>query len=91
MTNGYGAMPEYGTQVAPRDRWCIAAYIRALQLSQNAVQADIPEGQKFPSPPPHFGDIGNGATLPIAETAPPSEGAEAGQKPEGEQKKEEPK
>jgi hypothetical protein len=37
MTNGYGVMPEYGTQVAPRDRWCIAAYIRALQLSQNAT------------------------------------------------------
>jgi len=40
-------MPEYGTQVAPRDRWCIAAYIRALQLSQNATSADVPTGQKF--------------------------------------------
>ena len=64
MTNGYGVMPEYGTQVAPRDRWCIAAYIRALQLSQNATSADVPTGQKVPSAPPQFRDIGNGATLP---------------------------
>ena len=51
-------------QIAPRDRWCIAAYIRALQLSQNATSADIPAGQKVPSPAPQFRDIGNGATLP---------------------------
>jgi hypothetical protein len=72
MTHGYGVMPEYGTQVATRDRWCIAAYIRALQLSQNAPASDIPAGQKVPSPPPQFRDIGNGATLPQAEPAPPA-------------------
>ena len=70
MTNGFGVMPEYGTQVAPRDRWCIAAYIRALQLSQNATSSDVPAGQKVPSPPPQFRDIGNGATLP--QVAPPT-------------------
>jgi mono/diheme cytochrome c family protein len=70
ITNGFGVMPEYGTQVSARDRWCIAAYIRALQLSQNATSADIPEGQKVPSPAPEFRDIGNGATLP--EVKPPS-------------------
>lgn len=64
-TNGYGVMPDYASQVEPRDRWCIAAYIRALQLSQNAPAADIPSGQKVPSPPPQFRDIGNGATLPV--------------------------
>jgi mono/diheme cytochrome c family protein len=42
MTNGYGAMASYATQVEPRDRWAIAAYIRALQLSQNAKPADLP-------------------------------------------------
>ena len=36
MTNGYGAMYSYASRVAPDDRWRIAAYIRALQLSQNA-------------------------------------------------------
>jgi hypothetical protein len=63
-TNGFGVMPDYAAQVAPRDRWCIAAYIRTLQLSQNATSADVPAGQKVPSPPPQFRDIGNGATLP---------------------------
>jgi hypothetical protein len=44
MTNGYGAMPDYAAQVTPADRWAIVAYIRALQLSQNAQQADVPSG-----------------------------------------------
>ena len=35
MTNGYGAMYSYASRVAVDDRWRIAAYIRALQLSQN--------------------------------------------------------
>ncbi len=34
MTEGYGAMPSYRAQVPVQDRWAIAAYIRALQLSQ---------------------------------------------------------
>lgn len=44
MTNGYGAMPDYASQITPEDRWAIAAYIRALQLSQNAKPQDVPEG-----------------------------------------------
>jgi mono/diheme cytochrome c family protein len=44
MTNGYGAMPDYAAQITPQDRWAIAAYIRALQLSQNAKQTDVPAG-----------------------------------------------
>lgn len=35
MTNGFGVMPSYAAQVPPADRWAIAAYIRALQLSQH--------------------------------------------------------
>lgn len=65
MTNGFGVMPDYSAQVAPRDRWAIAAYIRALQLSQNATAAEIPPGQKIPTAPPNFQDIGTGATLPV--------------------------
>ena len=65
MTNGFGAMPDYASQIPARDRWCIVAYIRALQLSQNAAMADVPAGQKVPSNPPVFrGDPGSGATLP---------------------------
>jgi len=42
MTNGYGTMYSYAARVSPRDRWCIAAYIRALQLSQDAPKSDVP-------------------------------------------------
>jgi len=42
ITNGFGAMPDYAAQVPPADRWAIATYIRALQLSQNATLADVP-------------------------------------------------
>jgi mono/diheme cytochrome c family protein len=49
ITNGYGAMPEYASQVAPADRWAIVAYIKALQLSQNAKPADAPSGAKVES------------------------------------------
>lgn len=45
MTNGYGAMPDYAAQLTPEDRWAVAAYIRALQLSQNAKAADVPAGK----------------------------------------------
>jgi hypothetical protein len=44
MTNGYGAMPDYSAQLPPADRWSVAAYIRALQLSQNAKESDVPSG-----------------------------------------------
>ncbi len=40
MTNGYGAMYPYASRVPVDDRWRIASYIRALQLSQNAP-ADV--------------------------------------------------
>lgn len=35
VTEGYGSMPSYAGQISPRDRWCIAAYVRALQQSQH--------------------------------------------------------
>jgi mono/diheme cytochrome c family protein len=43
VTNGYGSMPDYRQQIPPRDRWAIIAYIRALQLSQHAPLAQLPE------------------------------------------------
>ena len=46
MTNGFGAMADYSTRVSPRDRWAIAAYIRALQYSQRAALADVPEDKR---------------------------------------------
>ena len=44
MTHGYGAMPDYSAQLTPVDRWAVAAYIRALQLSQSATAQDVPAG-----------------------------------------------
>ena len=42
ITNGFGSMYSYGDRIAPADRWAIIAYIRALQLSQNAKTSDVP-------------------------------------------------
>jgi hypothetical protein len=41
ISNGFGAMNDYAAQIKPRDRWAIVAYIRALQLSQNAKGQDL--------------------------------------------------
>jgi mono/diheme cytochrome c family protein len=77
MTNGFGAMQDYASQIPPRDRWTIVAYIRALQLSQDASMSDVPPGQKVPSEPPVFrGDPGSGATLPELEPSSPGEKGE---------------
>ena len=46
MTNGFGAMPSYASRIQPEDRWRIAAYIRVLQLSQNATIDDVPAGER---------------------------------------------
>jgi len=41
ITQGYGAMYSFAQRVRPADRWAIAAYIRALQLSQDTRVADL--------------------------------------------------
>jgi hypothetical protein len=46
MTHGFGAMPDYAAQITPEDRWAIAAYERALQLSQRATVADVPASER---------------------------------------------
>jgi mono/diheme cytochrome c family protein len=58
MTNGFGAMQDYAAQVPPADRWAIAAYIRALQLSQHATVADVPADRR--------GDLDRPAQTPAA-------------------------
>jgi mono/diheme cytochrome c family protein len=77
MTNGFGAMPDYASQIPPRDRWCIVAYIRALQLSQAAGAADV-AGQQVPSAAPAFEEPGSGATPAVELPASPEPGAETG-------------
>lgn len=46
ITNGYGRMYSYAARIRPVDRWAIAAYIRALQLSQRATIEDVPEQER---------------------------------------------
>jgi mono/diheme cytochrome c family protein len=70
ISNGFGIMPDYASQIPPRDRWCIIAYIRALQLSQDATMAEVPAEQKVPSAPPQFEQPGSGATLPVVQPVP---------------------
>jgi len=42
ISNGFGAMQDYSAEIAVEDRWAIIAYVRALQLSQNARLEDVP-------------------------------------------------
>jgi mono/diheme cytochrome c family protein len=46
MSNGFGAMPDYAAQIKVEDRWAIAAYVRALQLSGHATMADVPPAER---------------------------------------------
>jgi mono/diheme cytochrome c family protein len=61
ITVGFGAMPDYSAQVAVPDRWAIVAYVRALQLSQNATVADVPAE--------HRGELAGAAAPPAAPEA----------------------
>lgn len=46
VTNGFGAMASYASRIPVKDRWAIIAYVRALQLSQNARLAEIPAADR---------------------------------------------
>jgi mono/diheme cytochrome c family protein len=64
ITNGFGQMPDYRAQVPVEDRWRIVAYIRALQLSQQAAASDVPADE--------MRRLQSGETAPAAEA--PREG-----------------
>ncbi|MCI0352793.1 MAG: cytochrome c [Acidobacteriales bacterium] len=63
VTNGFGSMPDYASQITPADRWAVIAYIRALQLSQNASLSEVPAAQR--------GNIGPAQPAPQLEVTPP--------------------
>jgi len=54
ITNGFGAMPDYASQIKVEDRWAIIAYVRALQLSEHSSLAEVPPDrrQSLDQPPP---------------------------------------
>lgn len=66
MTHGYGAMPDYSAQLTPADRWAVAAYIRALQLSQAASDSDVPAGTQVKS----LKDVAASENLPASYAQP---------------------
>ena len=75
ITNGFGAMYNYATELTPEDRWKIAAYIRVLQLSQRAEFAQLPDDLKAKVQ-------GKGGPAPVAPvTAAPNGGAETHSEP----------
>ncbi len=67
MTNGFATMPSYALQVAPEDRWAIAAYVKALQLSRHAGVADLTADERL--------RLEKGETEPAA-------GSDSGEEPE---------
>ena len=46
MTNGFGQMSSYASQVPVEDRWAIAAYVRTLQFSRNAPVAALADADR---------------------------------------------
>jgi mono/diheme cytochrome c family protein len=61
MTAGFGAMPDYADKLSVADRWAVVAYVRALQLSQNASVADVPAARR--------GELGGTAPAPATPEA----------------------
>ena len=45
-SRGFGVMPSYAGQITVADRWAIVAYVRALQLSQDAPLDAVPEPER---------------------------------------------
>jgi mono/diheme cytochrome c family protein len=66
ISNGFGGMPDYAAQVKPADRWAIAAYIRALQLSQHAAETDVADIKDLSKPEE------NGIRTPDTSIQPPA-------------------
>ncbi len=71
ISNGFGGMPDYAAQVKPADRWAIAAYIRALQLSQSATDADVAQADRDKLNKPEE----DGIRVPDTSLQPPRAGA----------------
>jgi mono/diheme cytochrome c family protein len=77
ISNGFGGMPDYAAQIKPADRWAIAAYIRALQLSQNAADADVAQADRDKLSKPEE----DGIKIPDTSLRPPPAKSQGGVKP----------
>jgi mono/diheme cytochrome c family protein len=63
-THGVRTMAGYAAQVPTEDRWAIAAYVKALQLSQNATLQDVPPALR--------GELATRKPIPAPATAAPA-------------------
>ncbi len=86
MTNGFGVMYDYRSRISPEDRWAIAAYVRALQLSQHGDASDFAAAQASapaatPPAPTVGGEpakkVGGEPAKPTAPVKPPAGGEPA--------------
>ncbi len=48
ITNGVRTMAAYGSQISTEDRWAIVAYMKALQLSQDADPSNVSNAETLP-------------------------------------------
>ena len=68
VTNGIRNMAGYGAQIDLEDRWAIAAYVQALQLSQNATIQDVPTELRDKLPKNVVQSEGGAPTVPTTTT-----------------------
>ena len=66
ITKGFGMMASYAAELTVEERWAVVAYIRALQLSQNATLADVPADRR--------GELDGAAAAAAPNPAPAPEG-----------------
>jgi mono/diheme cytochrome c family protein len=76
ITNGFGVMPDYRTQINARDRWRIIAYLRALQLSQPTAAEPAPGAPGAATPAP--GAVPGGPGTPPGGQAPAGQATTGG-------------
>jgi len=69
ITEGYGSMPSYANQIPVRDRWAIAAHIRALQASQHTPESRSLANEPKPAGEPQDRRVGQDRA---ASTGPPT-------------------
>jgi mono/diheme cytochrome c family protein len=79
IMRGFGVMPSLASQIEPADRWAIVAYVRALQLSQDARLDDVPleEQARLEAAPPAGGKAPEGPPDAAAPQQPQNEGGAA--------------
>lgn len=92
VSEGYGSMPSYGSQIPPRDRWAIVAYVRALQLSQHFPEDELTEdmrqamAREKTTPQPELGNVEQAERedqFPESTTTPSTSGDESADSAKG--------